>query len=228
MTANKKFKRRVRGRAAKTGESYTAALRHLRSPKGHTMEDNARLVLGQVAAGQLPPEAAYQQLRQFRNQQAIGGPVRRVQLTGRFLNIDIEVDSRMDQVVAEPSPGWTVRQEGEVLAIDGPGFAHTADEQVLDADRRQVHARPLEDCGDCVVRLRVPSGTRLEGEMMAWRIVTPGVKMGTAWVYAEHASIASESDEDDDPYKQALAELAAGAIDVDHAAERLRGIRAAD
>ena len=32
MTANKNFKRRVRARAAKTGESYTAALRHLRHP----------------------------------------------------------------------------------------------------------------------------------------------------------------------------------------------------
>jgi hypothetical protein len=30
MTANKHFKRRVRERAARTGESYTAALRHLR------------------------------------------------------------------------------------------------------------------------------------------------------------------------------------------------------
>lgn len=79
-----------------------------------------------------------------------------------------------------------------------------------------------------MVRLKVPSGTRLEGEMMAWRIVTPGVKMGRAWVYAEHASISSESDEHDDPYKQGLVELAAGAIDVDHAAERLQGIRCAD
>src|SRR5437764_6559830 len=30
MTANKNFKRRVRDRARRTGESYTAALRHLR------------------------------------------------------------------------------------------------------------------------------------------------------------------------------------------------------
>jgi hypothetical protein len=60
---------------------------------------------------------------------------------------------------------------------------------------------------------------------MAWRIVTPGLKMGRHWVYAEHASIGSESDEHDDPYRQALAELAIRAIDVDQAAERLRGIR---
>ncbi|MBL7255838.1 carbon-nitrogen hydrolase family protein [Paractinoplanes lichenicola] len=38
MTANKNLKRRVRARAAKTGESYTAALRHFRTaPRGETM-----------------------------------------------------------------------------------------------------------------------------------------------------------------------------------------------
>ncbi|WP_370361718.1 carbon-nitrogen hydrolase family protein [Catenulispora sp. MAP12-49] len=34
MTANKKFKQRVRARAARTGESYTAALRHFRTASG--------------------------------------------------------------------------------------------------------------------------------------------------------------------------------------------------
>ena len=36
MTANKRFKQRVRARAAKTGESYTAALRHFRMASGGT------------------------------------------------------------------------------------------------------------------------------------------------------------------------------------------------
>lgn len=39
MTANNNFKRRVRARAARTGESYTAALRHLRSREGATVPD---------------------------------------------------------------------------------------------------------------------------------------------------------------------------------------------
>ncbi|WP_268907872.1 carbon-nitrogen hydrolase family protein [Catenulispora pinistramenti] len=34
MTANKRFKQRVRARSAKTGESYTAALRHFRTASG--------------------------------------------------------------------------------------------------------------------------------------------------------------------------------------------------
>ena len=40
MTANKHFKRRVRERARRTGESYTAALRHLRS-SDHLPEEPA-------------------------------------------------------------------------------------------------------------------------------------------------------------------------------------------
>ena len=40
MTANKNFKRRVRARALKTGESYTAALRHFQKlPSGDSMPD---------------------------------------------------------------------------------------------------------------------------------------------------------------------------------------------
>jgi predicted amidohydrolase len=47
MTANRNFKRRVRARAAKTGESYTAALRHLRTtPRGDSMPENKSFRLG--------------------------------------------------------------------------------------------------------------------------------------------------------------------------------------
>jgi predicted amidohydrolase len=50
MTANKNFKRRVRTRAAKTGESYTAALRHFRTtPSGEPMQKdrNIRIAVAQ-------------------------------------------------------------------------------------------------------------------------------------------------------------------------------------
>ncbi|QDP96988.1 carbon-nitrogen hydrolase family protein [Microlunatus elymi] len=39
MTAGKKFKQRVRARSAKTGESYTAALRHFRRASGDAMSE---------------------------------------------------------------------------------------------------------------------------------------------------------------------------------------------
>jgi hypothetical protein len=51
MTANKNLKRRVRSRAAKTGESYAAALRHVRpAQQGETMPDVnlVRLAAAQV------------------------------------------------------------------------------------------------------------------------------------------------------------------------------------
>jgi predicted amidohydrolase len=51
MTANGNHKRRVRARAAKTGESYTAALRHFRTtPRGDSMPDTKHL---RLAVGQL-------------------------------------------------------------------------------------------------------------------------------------------------------------------------------
>ncbi len=46
MTANRHFKLRVRARAARTGESYTAALRHLRTaPRGESIPENTPLRL---------------------------------------------------------------------------------------------------------------------------------------------------------------------------------------
>jgi len=56
MTANKNLKRRVRSRAAKTGESYAAALRHVRpAPQGETMPDVnlVRLATAQVVEASL-------------------------------------------------------------------------------------------------------------------------------------------------------------------------------
>src|SRR3954451_1480096 len=46
MTAHRNFKRRVRARAAKTGESYTAALRHFRpTPSGEDMPELTQTIL---------------------------------------------------------------------------------------------------------------------------------------------------------------------------------------
>ncbi|SOD61821.1 Predicted amidohydrolase [Streptomyces zhaozhouensis] len=54
MTANRNFKRRVRARAAKTGESYTAALRHLRSTPGREPVAERRRLLLAVTQSTLP------------------------------------------------------------------------------------------------------------------------------------------------------------------------------
>jgi predicted amidohydrolase len=61
MTANRNLKRRVRARAARTGESYTAALRHFRpTPMGDTMPDSTRIRLAaaQLVAPEDPRDSA--------------------------------------------------------------------------------------------------------------------------------------------------------------------------
>lgn len=60
MTANGNFKRRVRARAAKTGESYTAALRHFRTaPRGEPMPKTPlRLSVAQLTVHPDPGDTA--------------------------------------------------------------------------------------------------------------------------------------------------------------------------
>lgn len=52
MTANRSFKRRVRARAARTGEAYTAALRHLRTTEGATVPTQPPSTALRVAVAQ--------------------------------------------------------------------------------------------------------------------------------------------------------------------------------
>ena len=52
MTANRNFKRRVRTRVAKTGESYTTALRRFRpTPPGDVMPETHDCVLTSTTGG---------------------------------------------------------------------------------------------------------------------------------------------------------------------------------
>jgi predicted amidohydrolase len=55
MTAHRNFKQRVRARAAKTGESYTAALRHFRpTPRGEDMPEPLRIAVAQSTVREDP------------------------------------------------------------------------------------------------------------------------------------------------------------------------------
>ena len=61
MTANRNFKRRVRARAAKTGESYTTSLRHFRpAPTGEAVSEakRVRLAVAQTVVREDPRDAA--------------------------------------------------------------------------------------------------------------------------------------------------------------------------
>jgi predicted amidohydrolase len=64
MTTNRNMKRRVRARAAKTGESYAAALRHVRPGQGDTMPETnpIRLATAQLVMREDPRDSG--QLRQ--------------------------------------------------------------------------------------------------------------------------------------------------------------------
>ncbi|MEV5573032.1 hypothetical protein AB0L06_23560 [Spirillospora sp. NPDC052269] len=116
MTANKNFKRRVRARARRTGESYTAALRHLRHedaeerPMQHTWRRVAKPEFGyalQIPDGwdERPPN--------LRN-----SPIE----TARFVD---PTDRRHSVIVfrAMPQPGATALDAAErvrpVLAASG-------------------------------------------------------------------------------------------------------------
>lgn len=58
MTQNGNFKRRVRARVAKTGESYTAALRHLRQPPQAPLVRSIRMAVAQTSLFDDPRDAA--------------------------------------------------------------------------------------------------------------------------------------------------------------------------
>jgi predicted amidohydrolase len=59
MTAHRRLKRRVRARAAKTGESYAAALRHFRTtPRGESVPKKLRLSVAQLTVHDDPADGA--------------------------------------------------------------------------------------------------------------------------------------------------------------------------
>ena len=87
MTANRSFKRRVRARAARTGEAYTAALRHLRTTEGATVpttqptSNTLRVAVAQTTLRQDPGDA-----QAFR---AAGAEVRRLMRAARAQGADL-------------------------------------------------------------------------------------------------------------------------------------------
>ena len=78
MTQNGNFKRRVRARAAKTGESYTAALSHMRKSEPADPTPSVRLV--RLAVAQTTP---YVDPRSAQELRASGQEIRRLMLEAR-------------------------------------------------------------------------------------------------------------------------------------------------
>ncbi|MDI5968294.1 carbon-nitrogen hydrolase family protein [Streptomyces sp. SL13] len=112
MTANRNLKRRVRARAAKTGESYTTALRHVRpNPSGDVMPGakRVRLAVAQTAVGQDP-----------RDQDAL-------RAAGREVRRLMREAARAGARVAQFTEGATCFPGKRVMSAAGPQVVGPAD-----------------------------------------------------------------------------------------------------
>lgn len=128
MTANKDFKRRVRARARRTGESYTAALRHLRR-----VDIQERMVQWQRVD---KPEFGY----------AVDVPAGWIERPPNLKNSPWETarfadpDDRRHSVIVFRGPGWGRRDAVEVAErvrpiLEGSGFVDFQIERVDFAGR---------------------------------------------------------------------------------------------
>ncbi|MEM9221118.1 MAG: carbon-nitrogen hydrolase family protein [Pseudomonadota bacterium] len=136
MTKNRNLKRRVRGRAAKTGESYTAALRHVRQEAALEAENGVRSVRLAVAQ-----TTHFNDPRDISGLRAIGSEVRRLMREAR------EASAR---IVHFPE-GATCSPHKRIMSATGPGEIGPSDwsrfpwdtlREELEAIAR--HARDLE------------------------------------------------------------------------------------
>jgi predicted amidohydrolase len=135
MTANKNFKRRVRARAAKTGQSYTAALRHLRStPQKDHLPKHIRLAVAQTTLREDPRD---------RNEIREGGrEIRRLMR---------EAHEEGARVVHFPE-GVTCAPNKRIMSIDGPESVGPSDWNRFEWD---VLHEELADIGDLARELEL-------------------------------------------------------------------------
>jgi predicted amidohydrolase len=141
MTANGNLKRRVRARAAKTGESYTAALRHLRPVPGEAPAGAAaglRLAVAQTILRGDPRDAAA--LR------ASGREIRRLMRDGH----------RAGARVVHFPEGATCLPQKRVMSVTGP-------EEVGPADWGRFRWGVLDE--------ELAAAARLAGELGVWTVI---------------------------------------------------------
>jgi predicted amidohydrolase len=124
MTANKNLKRRVRARAAKTGESYAAALRHVRPASQGDDAHPLRLATAQVTLREDPRDRA--QLRQ----------------SGREVRELMRQASREGARIIHFPEGATCSPHKRTMSVTGPAEVGPADWDRADwqALRKEVTA----------------------------------------------------------------------------------------
>ena len=133
MTARKHRKRLVRQRAARTGESYTAALRHLRN---RTMEEATMSDTNDVLAEKLF-SCSFCTKSQKQVKKLIAGPG--VYICDECVGL---CDTILEQELTEPKAAVGNRSVDELLA-DLPALAHTASLVEEDLARRVRRLREL-------------------------------------------------------------------------------------
>ncbi|KQW15461.1 carbon-nitrogen hydrolase family protein [Streptomyces sp. Root369] len=115
MTARRNFKRQVRARAAKTGESYTSALRHfLPTPSGDVMSEARNLNSVRLAVAQTPVR------EDPRDVEALRESGREVRALMR------EADAQGARIVHFPE-GAICFPSKRVMSVDGPDAVGPAD-----------------------------------------------------------------------------------------------------
>jgi predicted amidohydrolase len=172
MTANRNLKRRVRARAAKTGESYAAALRHVRPVhQGDTMPEvtPVRLATAQVVVGEDPRDTA--QLRRG------GRDVRELMRQAR----------RAGARIIHFPEGATCSPHKRIMSAAGPA-------EVGPADWDRADWR--------VLRAELAAIARLAGELRLWTVLgsvhpltPPHRPHNSMYVISDHGELVTRYDE---------------------------------
>lgn len=172
MTANRNFKRRVRARAARTGESYTTALRHFRpSSTGDVMPEakRVRLAVAQTVAWEDPRDSA--------GLRASGAELRSVMREAR------EAGAR---VVHFPE-GATCAPHKLVMSVDGPDRVGPSD---------------WDRCQWDVLRRELATTAQLARELRLWtvlgsvhRLTAPHRPHNSLYVISDRGEVVTRYDE---------------------------------
>lgn len=182
MTANRNLKRRVRARAAKTGESYTTALRHIRAAHGHLRPfrpdpmgeampepKRVRLAVAQTALHEDPADAAA--LR------SAGQDVRRLMREARDAGA---------KVVQFPE-GAICSPNKRIMSADGPDRVGPAD---------------WNRCAWDVLREELAAVAELSGRLELWtvlgsvhRLTAPNRPHNSMYVISDRGRVANRYDE---------------------------------
>ncbi|MER5635421.1 carbon-nitrogen hydrolase family protein [Kitasatospora sp. NPDC002227] len=175
MTARRNFKRQVRARAAKTGESYTSALRHFRpTPSGDVMSEAGNPRSVRLAVAQTPVR------EDPRDVDALRESGRQVRALMR------EAAARGARIVHFPE-GAICFPHMLVMSVDGPDAVGPAD---------------WSRCQWPVLRAELAAITELAGELRLWtviasvhRLTEPNRPHNSLYVISDRGEVVTRYDE---------------------------------